>query len=169
MITPGQMFDVFQVKSFSHLDSSGHKLWECVCTSCGYVAVYPSYKLRKHPQCFRCRTDRRHYQPEYYDMPEFNSYVSMINRCTVPTSKSYPMYGGRGITVCDEWLNSFEQFLKDMGPRPEGQTLDRIDYNRGYNPENCRWATLKVQGKNKRFRTQSLLHKIHFPSSEVTK
>lgn len=160
----GQVFGTFEVKGQSHVDVSGHKVWRCVCTLCGYEAMYPHYKLSKAPPCPKCRPDRKHYKLEDYDNPAFHSYQAMINRCTVPTSKDYPTYGGRGISVCEAWLNSFEQFLKDVGPRPEGCTLDRIDYNGHYNPQNCRWATLKVQAKNKRFRTQSLLHKIHFPN-----
>ena len=73
----------------------------------------------------------------------------MIQRCTNPKTLAYRYYGGRGINVCAEWL-SFTNFLKDMGIRPEGMSLDRIDPDLGYSPDNCRWATSSEQQKNRR-------------------
>jgi len=71
----------------------------------------------------------------------------MLRRCTWPKHKDYPRYGGKGVTVCPEW-NSYEQFCKDMGERPPNTTLDRRDNSKGYNPENCRWATATEQAQN---------------------
>lgn len=74
----------------------------------------------------------------------------MRHRCYNPKTPYYDNYGGRGITVCPEWFNSFETFLDDMGKRPtSGHSLDRIDNNLGYSKDNCRWATSKVQNNNK--------------------
>ena len=74
----------------------------------------------------------------------------MCDRCTKPDNDNYLNYGARGITVCDRWLNSFEAFYEDMGERPKGKTLDRINNNAGYAPNNCRWATIAEQARNKR-------------------
>lgn len=73
----------------------------------------------------------------------------MMQRCTCPGTKHYDIYGGAGVTVCDRW-KVFENFLVDMGPRPEGCTLDRFPNKIGnYEPDNCRWANSRVQGRNK--------------------
>lgn len=85
--------------------------------------------------------------------PEYHSWACMIQRCTNPRRESWAHYGGRGIAVCEEWLDSFDQFLADMGPRPAGTSLDRIDVNEGYSPSNCRWATASEQSRNRRRRT----------------
>jgi len=75
---------------------------------------------------------------------------SMVSRCYYENRPDYPYYGGRGITVCDRWRNSFVAFYEDMGERPENMTLDRVDNSKGYSPENCRWATLETQQANTR-------------------
>lgn len=80
--------------------------------------------------------------------PEYGIWKSMINRCTLPNAHAYHRYGGRGITVCDRWLNSFTNFYEDMGKRPSGLTLDRVDNEKGYSPENCKWATKYEQRMN---------------------
>jgi hypothetical protein len=73
----------------------------------------------------------------------------MMQRCYNTKSKSYPDYGGRGIKVCDRW-HDFANFYEDMGDKPEGMSLDRIDVDRDYDPDNCRWADWFVQSRNKR-------------------
>lgn len=79
----------------------------------------------------------------------YRSWSSMKSRCQNPKSTSYKYYGARGVTVCSRW-ESFENFFEDMGERPEGTSLDRIDPHGNYEPGNCRWATSAEQNRNKR-------------------
>lgn len=79
----------------------------------------------------------------------YNSWSTMKQRCLNPRSPKYKSYGGRGIDVCPQWM-TFEGFLADMGVRPDGLTLDRIDNDAGYSPDNCRWATPSQQIANRR-------------------
>ena len=85
-----------------------------------------------------------------------NSYIvwqSMKNRCTnssLVNKYKYDNYGKRGILVCDRWINSFENFLEDMGKRPQNKTIDRRDNSKGYSPENCSWETMQSQNRNRR-------------------
>jgi hypothetical protein len=81
--------------------------------------------------------------------PTYRSWNKMTDRCRNPNSNTFEHYGGRGITVCERWL-LFDNFLADMGERPDGTTLDRIDPDGGYEPSNCRWATQRMQSANKR-------------------
>lgn len=81
--------------------------------------------------------------------PLYGVWCGMKSRCYNKNSQDYPNYGGRGIVVCDEWLNDFSKFVRDMGDRPPGNSLDRIDVNLGYCPENCKWSNNETQGNNK--------------------
>ena len=91
--------------------------------------------------------------------PEYYSWAAMWQRCTNPKRFSWVEYGGRGISVCPEW-KSFETFLKDMGARPPKHSLDRVDVNGDYTPQNCRWATHSEQSFNRRKITDTYRQEI---------
>jgi hypothetical protein len=93
---------------------------------------------------------------------EYRTWKDMRSRCNTPTDTDYPDYGGRGIRVCERW-NDFAAFYADMGDRPRGMSIDRIDVNDDYAPDNCRWATAKEQANNKRSN-----HRIEFQGETKT-
>lgn len=80
----------------------------------------------------------------------FQTWFNMISRCYYTSNRNYQAYGGRGITVCKRWRDSFLNFLEDVGHRPKNKTLDRKNVNGNYSKRNCRWATAKEQARNKR-------------------
>jgi len=100
---------------------------------------------------------------------EYRSWQQMKERCHNPNSFSYRYYGGRGITVCDKWRKSFSSFFSDVGRCPEGRSIDRIDNDKGYSPENCRWATRKEQSNNKSCCRRFLYNGKEYTSLELAK
>ena len=126
-------------------ENQGKKVrWLCEC-ECGKQSIVQSGHL-KNGSIKSCGCVGAHGMS---DSSTYQSWRSMRQRCTDRNHRSFRDYGGRGITICERW-NSFENFLADMGERPDNTTLDRIDVNGNYEPANCRWATDSVQRNNKR-------------------
>ena len=122
------------------------------CSHCGCVNErHLSKKFRESCGCQRSRLVSQLKTKHGMDGTRtYRSWSGMIQRCTNPRDKSFHNYGGRGVTVCQRWLNSFESFLDDMGECPSHMSIDRIDNSKGYEPGNCRWADGKTQGRNRR-------------------
>ncbi len=124
----------------------GRRYWNCVC-ECGIYKVVSGASLMRgsSTSCGSCA----HKTHGMSKTPTYVSWKSMIERCTSPRSRDYPRYGAVGVSVAPEW-RKFDRFLADMGVRPDGTTLDRMDGSKGYEPGNCRWASPEEQGFNRK-------------------
>lgn len=99
--------------------------------------------------------------------PLYSVWQGMKGRCFTPTNPHYFNYGGRGITVCERWKNSFQNFIDDMGPRPQGTTIDRINNDGNYEPGNCRWATKSQQQRNQRNTRKIVIEGVEYIAAEL--
>lgn len=155
----GQSFGRLMVLGRAGIASNRRATWRCRCV-CGRETIVIGGDLRsgRTRSCGCLRKELRvrkialkhGHKANNITTRTYNSWQGMLKRCTDPKSISYPRYGGRGIKVCERWLHSFENFLADMGERPDSTSLDRKDNDGNYEPGNCRWATFKEQANNKR-------------------
>jgi hypothetical protein len=166
----GKRFERLTVLRRTEKDKHGKIQWECIC-ECGQITVVNGENLKygrvkscgclanelhiERGQTFRLKHGHNR---KGKATPEYNSWRSMIARCENTKSNSYDNYGGRGIKVCPKWRSSFENFIEDMGLKPDpSYSLDRINVDGDYNKENCRWASKTDQSRNVRSSKRNLI------------
>lgn len=146
-----QRFGRWAVIGYAGKNKHGESTWHCRC-DCGTTRVVRGRDLASgHSRSCGCLCREITTTHGMTGSPEYKSWTGIIKRCTNPNYPNYNYYGGRGITLCKRWRDSFEAFLSDVGPRPSpNHSIDRIDNDGNYEKSNCRWATRIEQQRNSR-------------------
>lgn len=169
----GEKYGKLTVIKLASIDKGGNTKWACEC-ECGGETVSYRQNLKKGKAtscgCFQkenmSKIKTTHGQSAGGRVSStYKTWDSIKGRCTNTEHNQYSDYGGRGITVCTRWLESFDNFLEDMGERPSGMSIDRIDNNSGYSKENCRWTTSKQQIDNRRNTFVFVINGVEYDSS----
>lgn len=169
----GQTFGRLTV--IGRVPGKGRVRWLCHC-QCGNTAVVQSDSL-VCGKTVSCTCYHRQRVSETFTKHglrsaktrEFKSWEAAKSRCFTPGHVAFPDYGGRGITMCEKWRHDFRVFLADMGPCPEGHSLDRIDTNGNYEPGNCRWADRITQVNNKRTNRRIVVDETEMTVAEAAR
>lgn len=132
-----------------------YQFWFCKCDCGKSTVVLGNNLVKKNTTSCGCNSSRltvgdRLTTHGMSKTQTYKSWSAMKDRCYQKSHKEYQRYGARGITVCKRWRDSFEYFFKDMGERPPGHSIDRININKGYSPSNCIWSTSEQQANNRR-------------------
>lgn len=159
----GQRYGMLVIVGKNDELSGKNIYWDYIC-ACGASGATTTTRLTSGQKSCGCHTHEmivernttHGHAKKSGSSPTYSSYRAMIARCKYPSQDQYKYYGGRGISVCGRWLNGdglksgYECFLADMGPRPDGMTIDRLDVDGNYEPGNCRWSSQQEQMLNTR-------------------